>query len=418
MTNALAVTSWPVERLAPYGRNARTHSDDQVTTIAASIAEFGFNNPVLVDEQGEIIAGHGRLSAAQRLGLVEVPVIVLGHLSEAQKRAFRLADNRIALDAGWDEDLLAAELHALNGDGFDLALTGFSDEELDELLAPLLDEETVPSHADEEAVPEPQPEAVTRPGDLWCLGEHRLFCGDSRDAGAVERLIAGKALLLMVTDPPYGVNDDPDWRNRSGLARTGRTGKVANDDIADWREVWSLFPGDVAYIWHGGLHAGTVGESLRVCGFELRAQIIWAKPRFAIGRGAYHWQHEPCWYAVRKNREAHWAGDRKQTTLWAIGSGDAEEDAPTAHGTQKPVDCMRKPILNHTREGERVFDPFLGSGTTLIAAETTGRSCLGLEIDPVYADVAIRRWQSFTGRQAVLEENGRSFDDIVPGRAA
>ena len=227
------------------------------------------------------------------------------------------------------------------------------------------------------------------------------------------RLLDGVQPHLMVTDPPYGVNYDPAWRNETGAAQTKRTGKVANDDRADWREAWALFPGDVAYVWHGALHAGTVAESLSATGFDIRAQIVWAKERLVPSRGHYHWQHEPCWYAVRG--KGHWSGDRTQTTLWTIPSRD--QDAATVHGTQKPVECMRRPILNNSSPGQAVYEPFCGSGTTLIAAETTGRACHAMEIDPAYVDVAVQRWQAFTGEVATLEGEGRSFEDVAAHRA-
>ena len=211
----------------------------------------------------------------------------------------------------------------------------------------------------------------------------------------------------MVTDPPYGVDYDPAWRNKAGAAATRRTGKVLNDHRADWREAWALFPGDIGYVWHGALHATTVAESLEAAGFAIRSQIIWAKERLVLSRGDYHWQHEPCLYAVRKGGKGHWSGDRKQTTLWSIPSRD--QDAKTVHGTQKPVECMRRPILNNSSPGQAVYDPFLGSGTTLIAAETTGRVCLGIELNPAYVDVAIERWQRFTGQHALFV-TGEPFD--------
>jgi DNA modification methylase len=220
----------------------------------------------------------------------------------------------------------------------------------------------------------------------------------------------------MVTDPPYGVEYDPSWRNQAGAAKTKRTGKVLNDDRADWREAWALFPGDVAYVWHGALHAGTVADSLVAAGFTIRSQIIWAKDRLVLSRGDYHWQHEPCWYAVRAKGKGHWAGGRKQTTLWQIANRD--QDADTVHGTQKPVECMRRPILNNSSPGQAVYEPFMGSGTTLIAAETTGRVCLGVELNPAYVDVAIERWQSFTGQNAVLAETGETFAALKTERLA
>lgn len=412
-----AVEHWPLDRLLPYARNARTHSEDQVAQIAASMVEFGWTNPILVDAAGTVVAGHGRLLAARRLGLDAVPVVVLGHLSEAQRRAYVIADNKLALNAGWDEQMLAAELHALNGDGFDLALTGFSEAELDQLMAPLDDEGDSTGQGDEDAVPEPPVEPVTRPGDLWILGDHRLLCGDATVATDVERLLASAVPHLMVTDPPYGVEYDPTWRNEAGVSTTARTGAVSNDHRADWREAWALFPGDVAYVWHAGIHAGTVAGSLTACGFAIRAQIVWAKPRLVLSRGHYHWQHEPCWYAVRDGATGHWQGARDQTTVWAIGAA-GDEDAATVHGTQKPVECMRRPIVNNSAEGDAVYEPFCGSGSTLIAAETTGRRCLALELDPRYCDVIVQRWQSFTGGRAVLDGDERAFADLASGRPA
>jgi DNA modification methylase len=398
-----------VAALVPYARNARTHSDAQVAQIAASIREFGFTNPILVDGDRGIIAGHGRLLAARKLGLTEVPTIELGHLSEAQRRAYILADNRLALSAGWDDDLLRIELGDLQAEGFDLSLTGFDLGEIEALFAAptfgLTDPDEVPAAP---AVP------VSRPGDLWALGRHRLVCGDATDAATVARLLAGVQPHLMVTDPPYGVAYDPAWRNRAGISTTRRTGKVENDHRADWREAWALFPGEVAYVWHGALHATTVAESLTATGFDIRAQIIWAKDRLVLGRGHYHWQHEPAWYAVRGT--GHWSGDRKQTTLWQIASRG--QDAETVHGTQKPVECMRRPIVNNSSPGQAVYEPFSGSGTTLIAAEMEGRACHALELSPAYVDVAVTRWQAFTGQQAVLEGNGRSFAAVTAARVA
>ena len=418
MTHPLpdTVEHWSIDRLIPYGRNARTHSDGQVAQIAASIVEFGWTNPVLADSQGNVIAGHGRLAAAKQLGLDTVPVVLLDHLSEAQRRAYILADNKLALNAGWDEETLAAELHALNGDGYDLGVIGFSDEELDVLMAPLDDEgDGQGDETGEDEVPEPPVDPVTRPGDLWILGKHRLLCGDSTVATDVERLLAGAKPHLMATDPPYGVEYDPTWRNEAGVSSSARTGKVANDDRADWREAWALFPGEVAYVWHAAIFAKTVADSLEANNFKVRAQIIWSKPRFVLGRGDYHWQHEPCWYAVRKNGTGHWQGARDQATIWAIGN-NGDEDEATVHGTQKPVECMRRPILNNSAEGEAVYEPFAGSGTTVIAAETTGRICVAMELNPAYADVIVGRWQKLTGQKAVLDGDGRSFEEIAAGK--
>ena len=693
-SGAHSVAQRAVGDLIPYVNNARTHSDRQVALIAGSIREFGFNNPVLVDGENGIIAGHGRVLAAQKLGLATVPVIELTHLSDAQKRAYILADNRLAEQAGWDRELLSLELGDLAELEIDLGALGFDGHELDELL----------NHADvdlKEEVTPPLPERpVSRPGDLWCLGPHRLLCGDATDGAAVARLLDGVRPHLMVTDPPYGVAYDPDWRNRAGASETRRTGKVLNDDRADWREAWALFPGDVAYVWHGALHATTVAESLVASGFDIRSQIIWAKDRHVLSRGHYHWQHEPCqpagtlvqkvvkrgagsqqaqveevpietlqagdhvvsynsyesvirrrgrkitrigsrpylgmmhticaagrvtratpehrfsarldpdaacrqvvylmrrgdwwrvgrvalfnsrgfglatrladnkaeeawivsvhatavtaqcaeqvlscrygiptthwevddwslqrgtqrspemiagiydcldmsalearatlllrdhrldpahpfisskdqaifsrratrliracnlfagilqlpmptageafewvtvsgndaapfsgpvwsmdvekdqhyvadglvthncWYAVRG--KGHWSGDRTQSTLWSIPNRD--QDAATIHGTQKPVECMRRPMLNNSSPGQAVYEPFCGSGTTLIAAEAAGRVCCALELDPAYVDVAVQRWEAFTGKSATLDGDGATFAGIAQSR--
>ncbi len=406
----LTVEYRPLGDLIPYARNARTHDEAQVALIAGSIREFGFVNSVLVDGACGIIAGHGRVLAARKPGLVTVPVIELGYLSEAQKRALVLADNKLAERAGWDAEMLALEVADLGTLGIDLVDLGFTGRELDDLLRQ--------DGADprEDAVPPVPAVPVSRLGDVWLLGPHRLICGDATDATTVGRVLNGVRPHLMVTDPPYGVSYDPDWRNRAGASETKRVGKVMNDDHADWRAAWALFPGEVAYIWHGALHAAVVAESLEAAGFAIRSQIIWAKERLVLSRGHYHWQHEPCWYAVRAAGTGHWSGDRTQTTLWSIPSGD--QDATTVHGTQKPVECMRRPMLNNASPGQAVYEPFCGSGSSLIAAESTGRVCHAVELDPAYVDVALLRWQAYTGRDAVLEGDGRSFAALHADRTA
>ncbi len=696
------VIDLPLGQIIPYARNPR-RNEKAVATVAASIAEFGWRQPIVVDENMVVLAGHTRLAAARQLGLETAPVHVAKGLTDAQARAFRIMDNRSSENAEWDNDLLGLELGDLLEAEFDLGLTGFTDEELGALMTGLAEDGTGPQEGEDD-VPETPEDPVSRPGDLWILGNHRLLCGDSTVATDVERVLNGVKPLLMCTDPPYGVEYDPGWRNKAGAAATKRTGKVLNDDRADWREAWALFPGDVAYVWHGALHAREVIESLEVCGFSLRSQIIWAKDRLVLSRGDYHWQHEPCqpagtlvqkvvergagskpamiaevpietlrvgdfvvsynpyesvvrrrgrtitrfserqfdgflhtiaaegrvtratpehrfsvrfnpdaatkqvvylmrrgnwwrvgrvalfnsrgfglasrladnnaeeawivsvhanaieaqcaeqvlsckygiptthwevdvwtrpdrirssemiagmyasldlgalaaratlllrdyrmerrqpfivggqrlmfsrkatrlvracnifpeimqvpmprsdgddfdWvtvtgndatpfsggvysmdvekdhhyiadglathncaYAVKKTGKGHWAGDRKQTTLWQIANKD--QDAETIHGTQKPVECMRRPILNNSSPGQAVYEPFMGSGTTLIAAETTGRVCYGIELNPAYVDVAVERWQQFSGEQAVLDSDGRSFEEISKGREA
>ena len=404
------VERWPIERLVPFARNARTHSAKQVDQIAASMHEWGWTNPILIDETGTIIAGHGRVEAARKLGLSEAPVMVARGWSEAKTRAYVIADNKLALNAGWDDELLAAEISDLRALAFDIDLIGFDAAELTSLLG---GQDAVTGEDD---VPEVPQDPVSRTGDLWLLGAHRLLCGDSTASADVGRLLGQVRPHLMVTDPPYGVEYDPSWRNDAGTSQTRRTGKVLNDDRADWRAAWALFPGDVAYVWHGALHAGTVADSLIAIGFDVRSQIIWTKERLVLSRGHYHWQHEPCWYAVRKGGSGGWAGDRKQTTVWPITSKG--QDAETVHGTQKPVECMRRPMLNNSSIGQAVYEPFMGSGTTLIAAQTSGRACLGLELNPAYVDVAVARWQQLTGEAATLEGDGLTFSEVALARSS
>ena len=402
------VQRWPIARLIPHDRNARTHSAEQIDQIAASIREWGWTNPVLVTEAGTIIAGHGRVLGAKKLGIAEAPVMVAAGWSEAQIKAYALADNKLALNAGWDESLLALEIADLEELGFDLGLTGFSDAEIAALGSNCGGGLTDPDDA-----PQPPEKPVSVSGDLWVLGRHRLLCGDSTSSADVARLLGPVEPHLMVTDPPYGVEYNPAWRATAGVNKNkARLGKVSNDDRVDWREAWSLFPGSVAYVWHAGRYASSVQASLEAVGFEIRSQVIWCKDRFALSRGHYHWQHEPCWYAVR-NGSAHWAGDRKQSTIWQIG---AREGNGLGHGTQKPVACMKRPIENNSSPGQAIYEPFSGSGTTIIAAEMTGRLVHAIEIDPTYVDVAVVRWQRFTGAAAVLDGDGRDFASVESSR--
>lgn len=402
----------PVADLVPYARNARLHSDAQISQLSGAIREFGFTNPVLIDENDTIIAGHGRVLAAKKLKMADVPCIIVSGLTDTQRRALVIADNQLSLKASWDQDLLVMELGDLASSGFDLNLAGFDPGDLSALLNGTdLGTEGLTDPDDTPAVPI---DAVTTPGDVWILGKHRLVCGDSTDADVVSRALNGVNPHLMVTDPPYGVEYDPEWRNKrlrpDGTPIAGRAiGKVQNDSRVDWREAWALFPGDVAYVWCASLHNHEVAESLLASGFALRSLIIWAKSNFAISRADYHWQHEPCWYVVRDGRTGHWAGDRKQTTLWQIQKPAKSE---TGHSTQKPVECMLRPIQNNSSPGQAIYEPFSGSGTTIIACEMSGRSCHAIELSPEYVDVAVKRWQNFTGQQAILEGTDSTFDDV------
>lgn len=415
----LAVSYYPIAALIPYAKNARTHSEPQIEAIERSLLEFGWTNPVLLNGSKGILAGHGRILAAQKLWAAgkeiartkkgDVPCIDLGGLTHEQQKAYIIADNQIAIRAGWNEELLAGEIQSLKIDGFPVVVLGFSVPDLNSLL-------TGPTggRADEDDAP-PAPKApVSRGGDVWILGAHRLVCGDATKITDVQLAVAGATPMLMVTDPPYGVSYDPAWRARAGVnLNNKKLGRVSNDDMCDWRDAWALFGGDVAYVWHAGLHAAAVQESLESVGFNVRCQIIWAKDRFVLSRGDYHWQHEPCWYSVRNGATGRWAGDRAQSTLWTI---KAREDGGHGHGTQKPVECMRRPILNNSMPGELVYEPFSGSGTTIIACEDTDRKCAAIELDPGYVDVAVLRWQNFTGEEATLDGDGSTFAQISEKR--
>jgi DNA modification methylase len=406
---------WPLERLKPYERNSRTHSPHQIEQIAKSIARFGFTIPILIDPDGGIIAGHGRLQAAKQLGMPTVPVIIAAGWSDAEKRAYIIADNQLPMLAGWDETTLQGELLRLQQDDFDLSLLGFDTRELTRLL-----DSTSGASDPDDAPPKPAT-PTTRPGEIITMGRHQLLCGDATNPSDVASLLQNRKPHLMVTDPPYGVDYDPEWRNERArnsesmgnrCIGAGAIGLVTNDDNADWQKAYDLFPGDVAYVWHASLHTADFERSLKASRFEMRAMLIWSKSNFAIGRGHYHWQHEPCWYAIRKNRPSHWCGDRTQKTVWDIDKPQASE---TGHSTQKPVECMQRPIENNSDPGDHVYDPFVGSGTTIIAAEQIGRRCLAIELDPLYCDVAVLRWQTFTGLTATV--NGQKYTDLQRERA-
>ncbi len=403
----------PISKFLTYSRKLRKN-DHAVDQMAASIQQFGFKIPILTRSDGVVVDGDLRLKAARKLGMTEVPVILCDEWSDAQVKAFRLTVNRSASWAEWDLDLVALELHDLKAIDFDLTLTGFDALEIDTMLFGDQKEK------EEDVVPDLPAAAVTRRGDLWICGPHRVLCGDATSPDAIALLFGSVKPALMITDPPYGVEYDPTWRERAGLGQTRQSGTVANDDQVDWAAAYRLFTGDVAYVWHAGLHAGEVARGLEAADFRIRSQIIWGKQHFALSRGDYHWQHEPCWYAVREGKASNWNGDRTQSTLWQVANlnpiGGVTDDAVTGHGTQKPIELMRRPILHHTERGGVIYDPFLGSGTTLIAAELTDRVCCGLDIDPRYVDVIVKRWQQLTGKSAVLEADHRSFDQVAAER--
>jgi DNA modification methylase len=406
------VEYWPIGEITPYPNNPRLHSEADLDKIGASVLAFGWTNPVLVDEEGNLIVGQARVGAAIRLKLPEIPVIVARGWSEEEKDAYRVADNQLAARASWDFDRLRNELQELQSADFDLGLIGFEPDQLETILASLGSS----GLTDPDSVPEVSAQSVTERGDIWLLADHRIGCGDSTSAADVEPVLMGSRPDLMVTDPPYGVDYDPSWRARRRVSSGNLAqGKVLNDDRADWRQAYAQFTGDAAYVWHGALHGDVVAADLAACGLLRRAQIIWVKQHFTLGLGDYHWMHETCWYVVRDGKSSHWQGDRKQTTVWEFPNnnpfGNRQHEQTWGHGTQKPIECMRRPIVNNTRPGQVIYDPFLGSGTSLIAAEMTGRICFGLELCPTYVDVIVQRWQAFTGRAAKHQASGQSFDE-------
>ena len=361
--------------IRPNPDNPRVIRDEKFQKLKRSIEEFPKMmslRPIVIDADGVVLGGNMRLRALQDLGYKEVPdewVRRAEELTDDEKRRFVIADNVGFGEWAWDA--LANEWDAEDLEAWGLDLPEF----IEEIKEAEDDGFEMPDEVHTDIVP----------GDLFEIGPHRLLCGDSTNADDVPKLLGGKKPLLMVTDPPYGVEYDPEWRKEAGNKNAAKMGKVSNDSRADWREAWSIAPASVAYVWHAGLYASIVAESLEVCDFEIRNQIIWAKYKFALSRGAYHWQHEPCWYAVKKGAKSYWIGDRSQSTLWQINS---REDKGHGHGTQKPVECMARPLKNH--EGD-VYDPFLGSGTTMVSAHQLGRICYGMEIDPKYCQVIVDR---------------------------
>jgi DNA modification methylase len=402
---------WPIDKLIPYARNPRTHSDVQIAQIAASISAFGFNNPILVDRKSGIIAGHGRLLAARKLQITEVPVIVLDHLSELQKRAYILADNQLALNAGWDEELLRLELAAFQEEDFDVSLIGFEDQELARLLAA---QDAAEGLTDEDAVPELPQIPVSAAADLWILAKHKLLVGDATNQADVARLMAGDAADLVFTDPPYNV--DYEGYTQEHLKIKGD--RMSDTDFkefleAAFRSYRSIVKaGASLYVCHSSSWQREFQNALELADFEIRCQIIWAKNTFAWGFGRYKFQHEPLFYCHVAGEKDPWYGDKSQSTLW-------EEKKPAAnriHPTAKPVELVERALLNSSKAGDVVVDLFGGSGSTLIGCERRNRKARLMEIDPKYADCIIRRYQEYTGKQAVLEGDGRSFDEVARER--
>jgi 16S rRNA G966 N2-methylase RsmD len=393
ITMAKRIELWPVDRLRPYERNARTHSVEQVAQIAASIVEFGFTNPILVDSSDGIIAGHGRLSAAQELGLKTVPVVVLDHLSERQRKAYILADNQLALNAGWDTDLLRGELQDLAELDFDLSLIGFSDDELADLLPEI--EELPPEDADADAVPEPPVDPVSKPGDVWLLGKHRVMCGDSTAITDVERLLDGAPVDLVYTDPPYGISIVGEKGNVGGekLAKVGIYEPVAGDDTIDVAleaiQVIKTLSAKVEIIWGGNYYANALDNS--------SCWIVWDKDNtgnFADAELA--WTNQKTAVRIFKHM---WNGMIKAS----------EHGQKRVHPTQKPVKLAEWCFEQYGKDCKTVLDLFCGSGSTLIACEISRKAGYMMELSPAYCDVIVKRWQAFTGKRATLESTGEMF---------
>ena len=405
------IERWPTEKLVPYARNARTHSEKQVTQIAASIVEFGFTNPILAGSDGVIVAGHGRLAAAQKLGLDTVPVVVLDHLTSTQRRALIIADNRIAENAGWDDAMLRIELQSLQDDGFNMDITGFDADALAEIMAG--EETTVDGNTDEDAVPELSETTISRPGDVWILGNHRLVCGDATQASSYGQLLAGQRVQMIWSDLPYNVN----YANSAKDKLRGKHRPILNDNLGEgfydfvFDALSLMLPhcDGAVYIAMSSSELDTLQAAFRAAGGKWSTFIIWAKHTFTLGRADYQRQYEPILYGWPEGGSRHWCGDRDQGDVWNIKK-PARNDL---HPTMKPVELMERSIRNSSRPGDVVLDCFGGSGSTLIAAEKAGRRCFMMELDPKYCDVIVRRWQEFSGGKAISEDGYRVFDEVT-----
>lgn len=402
---------WNIERLRTCSRNARTHSKKQVQEIAGSIAAYGFMVPLVVDSDGTIVAGNARYLAAQHLGLDRVPVIVATHLSDVEKRAFALADNRIALNAGWDEDLLEAELAALATEGVDLSALGFDETEFDALLAKLSASDAC---ADEDAVPDVPAQAVTQSGDMWLMDDHRLLCADATRLDGYRELLDNELADMVFTDPPYNVN-----YLAAGTSATHRP--IANDNLGnDFAAFLSPVCCNVLSSTTGAVYmcmSSSQLHTLYCCfvkeGGHWSTFVIWGKNTFTLGRSDYQRQYEPILYGWPAKAPHYWCGARDQGDLWLIDKPRVND----LHPTMKPVGLVERAILNSSRRGNTVLDPFGGSGTTLIAADKTGRKARLMEIDPLYCDTAIERWQRYTGKQARHARTGHTFNEVRAERS-
>lgn len=405
-----------LKEIKPYKGNAKLHPESQVAKIRDSIINFGYKDLIAVDENNEVLEGHGRLRALYQIdttGEKEINIWQISDFTESEKKAYRIAHNKIGADTGFDVDILKEEFYELEGtDNFED--TGFETSEISEMWDQ--DKEIIEDKVDVNAYERAKNKTTIKLGDIYLLGNHRLMCGDSTEVDQVNKLMDEKSAVLMVTDPPYGVNYNPKWRDeadKKGVLGnrypTRSLGKVKNDNQIDWSKAYRLFNGDVMYIYHAGKYASEVANSIKILDFELINQIIWVKPHFVLSRGDYHWKHEPIWYAVRKGKSHNWQGSRKEDTVWqiagmnAMGSSKDKADESTGHGTQKPVECMARPIRNNSSKDQIVYDPFGGSGTTLIACEQLDRICFMMELDPVYCQIIVDRYEKLTNKQAIKE---------------
>lgn len=440
MKTDLSIQMVALTDLKPYERNSRTHSDTQIAQIIASIGEFGWTNPILIDEEKGIIAGEGRYRAAAKMGLAEAPCIELAGLTEAQKRAYVIADNKLALNAGWDEKLLSLEIGALQDMDFDLSLMGFDADE----LAALLNPDGKPGLTDPDEVPQTPETPANRPGDLWILGPHRLLCGDSTQAPEVARLMDRQMADMIFTDPPYNI----DYIGRGKIT----TVTIENDNKSDLefeRFLTTVFSnchaytkaGAGAYIFHASRTQKEFERALSAAGFVIKNQIIWNKPILVFERSDYHWKHEPCFYLGKAGQKTIFYANRKHTTVWdfqkteqqlvdwarkqkrlkaegktTIWSMRRDANKDYVHPTQKPAELIGYALANSSKAGDVILDLFGGSGSTIIACERANRICHMMELDPKYCDVIIERWQNFTGNQAVTAEERRPYHEIKAER--
>ncbi len=412
----LTVQQTPLEQVIPYARNARTHSDAQVAQIAASIAEFGFVNPILIGSDNIIIAGHGRVLAAQKLGLETVPTIILVHLNENQRRALVIADNKLAENAGWDQELLRLELQSLVDEDFNIDLLGFDDVDLDALLSDInSDDATIV----EETIPGPQADPVSKVGDVWILGDHRLLCGDATDSSVLQTLMNDELADMVFTDPPYNVNyDDKDKYPTGCTGKTKRT--ILNDNLGNDFEIFLMaacnnmltYTKGAVYICMSSSELDTLRRAFCNAGGKWSTFIIWAKNTFTLGRSDYQRQYEPMLYGWKSGNDHYWCGARDQGDVWFCNKPRKND----LHPTMKPIELVVRAIKNSSKSRDIILDPFAGSGTTLIAAEQTGRRARLIELDPRYVDVILQRWQTLTGQQAYLQETEQPYDVLLQQR--